>query len=324
VAREAGQNKGMAVVSVPDGPRRRAAVSVLGAVLALAVASTVAGAVSLGPSNQQRRAMASVEARHLLTLVRLPPGSTALARWNRADGHGLTGPAVAPAEPDKVVQTRYFLAPNGRAALDWVELRVPRGATVSGTGTGSGPGVATISSITFGFRAPSPLLQPELEYSMLITPHGQLGLRVDAIVTWTPRKSPFSIVATGAARVVVRVDRGPNVTSGRVTVRSVSDGRTIRSFISRINRLPVALPGVSFCPLDVGATMTLSFFRDGSPRPYAVVEADPAGCGSVAVSQYGAGGALLGVGHDSEGQSLATFVATALSITNWTGMAGLH
>jgi hypothetical protein len=146
---------------------------------------------------------------------------------------------------------------------------------------------------------------------------------VDAIVVWAPQKSRFSIVLGGATRAVVTVDRGPNVKTDRVTMVTLTRPATINAILSKVNDLSVALSGIGFCPLDLGASMTISFWRVGATKPYAVVTADPSGCGSVNISEFGPTGALLGVGHDSNGQSLAKFVATSLSIKNWTGMSAL-
>ena len=217
----------------------------------------------------------------------------------------------------------YYLAPGGATTLHWMETRVPAGATVSGTGTGTGPGTPTVYSKTFTFPGSTVLQQPELEYSMLVTFKGQFELRVDAIVQWTPRKSRFSIVPPGATRAVVRVDRGPNAKTGRVTVVTVTRRSTIDAVIARINGLAVANPGVEYCPLDIGSSMRISFYRANASDPYAVVTAHPTGCGLVTISEFSAGGAALGVGHDSGGSVITKFVATTLGIKDWTGFATL-
>ncbi len=207
--------------------------------------------------------------------------------------------------------------------LTWMETRVPAGATVSGTGTGSGPGTPNVYSKTFTFPGSSVLQQPELEYSMLVTFNGQFELRVDAIVQWTPRKSSYSIVPPGATRAVVRVDRGPNAKTGRVTVVTVTRRSTIDAVIAKINGLAVANPGVEYCPLDIGSSMRISFYRASTSDPYAVVTARPTGCGIVTISEFSANGIALGMGHDSGGSVITKFVATTLSIKDWSGFAAL-
>jgi hypothetical protein len=299
--------------------RRRSAVLALALALS-SVVSVAASASSLGPTDAQRRALASFEARHLLSVVALPAGSRRVARSDPALGRTPLSTGALSDDPDQVDLTRFYLVARGEWALAWLERHVPLGGTRSGWGTGSGPGTPTSHTVTFSFATPPTLAQAELWYSMVITPSGQLGLRVDADVLWTPRKSRFSLVASGATKVVVTMDRGLNVRSDRVTTVTVTDGRTIAAIRSAVDAAPVATPGVASCPVDVGARMTMSFWRDGATGPYAVAVADPGGCGSVTVTQF-AGGVTLGVGHDSGGRTLVQFVATALGIRNWTGLA---
>jgi len=281
-----------------------------------------ARAGALGASNAQRRAAAFAEAHQLLARALEPGGSRQLTKWTGADGPALAA-AATPGSLDLVDVTRYFLAPNGVAALRWIQSHVPAGAKVAETGSGSGPNVATTYSIGFLFTSSRSYLTPTLEYSMLITPQGQLGMRLDAIVTWTPRKSPYSIVPSGARRVLVKVDRSGNVKVHRYTTLLVTASAMIRSFLAKVNRLPVANPGVRHCPLDLGASMTLSFSRVVPARPYAVVKIDPGGCGNVTITQYDATGHQIGVAQDSGGSALARYVATTLGIRDWAGMSAL-
>ncbi len=133
-------------------------------------------------------------------------------------------------------------------------------------------------------------------------------------VAWTSSKSTFATVATGAARVVVRVDRGINAKVDRYSMVVTTNAVKIASFIAKINALPPATASVEFCPMDVGATVTLRFDRAGATTPYASVVADSGGCGFVTIYQYGSTGALLGTAVDSGGAGFSQFVATSLGI----------
>ena len=137
---------------------------------------------------------------------------------------------------------------------------------------------------------------------------------------WTPRKSPYSLVANGATMLVVTMDRGLNVKVDRVTVVTVTSRVTIARIRKALNALPVAIPGVASCPVDVGALMSLTFWRSGATSPYATVAADPGGCGAITISQFGSNGALIGRGHDSGGSGFVRYVAMKLSIRDWTGL----
>lgn len=278
-----------------------------------------ANASSLGPSNAQRKALATAEAPRLLTLATLPAGSTKLSAWIRADGKALLASGGTSGDPDQVRLTEYFLAPGGNRALNWLDAQKPEGGSYLGSGSSAGPGSDNVSFRSFSFHATPTFLTPQLQYSMLITPKGDLGLRVDADVTWTPQKSQYSLVPAGATKVVVIVNRGLNVKSGKITTVTTTDATTIPDFRLRVNQLPALSPGGRLCPVDVGASLTLRFFNAGASRPYAVVDADPGGCGIVKILLYRANDTLLGMTNVSGGFTFAKYVARKMGITNWTG-----
>ncbi|HQU25442.1 MAG TPA: hypothetical protein PLS29_00275 [Acidimicrobiales bacterium] len=119
-------------------------------------------------------------------------------------------------------------------------------------------------------------------------------------------------VASGATRLVVRVDRGFDATGPRYSASSTSDRSLIARLIEGVDALPAAPTGTTSCPIDLGARVVLLFFRDGADHPYAVVVADPQGCGDVAVITHD------GTGRDVErlsgGLSLATAALAALGL----------
>lgn len=128
--------------------------------------------------------------------------------------------------------------------------------------------------------------------------------------------SPNARIGSGATRVVVRLDRGLNATSAdRYATYATMNTKTIDAIISRVNRLPPPLSGVTMCPMDVGASLTLSFYRNSS-SPYAVVVADPGGCGTVTIRDYNAQDSLTGSAHASGGSAFSTFVAATFHIKN--------
>ncbi|MHB8827136.1 MAG: hypothetical protein ACYC5Z_05695 [Acidimicrobiales bacterium] len=291
--------------------------------LVLAIVGSVAGvatASTLGPTNAQRRTSAVLEARHLLAALALPNGSRGVARNDPSINRSLLSMGAGSIDPDQVDLTRFYVVVvRGEWALKWLQTHVPHGGTSTGWGTGSGPGQLTSHTLTFSFATPPTLSEAQLQYSMVVGPSGELGVRVDADVLWTPRKSRYALVAIGAAKVIVTMDRGLNVRSHRVTTVTVTSSATIDVIRSAINAAPVATPGVTSCPLDVGATMTLSFWRAGASGPFATVVADPGGCGGVTVTQWRGDGARRGVGHDSGGGAIVRLVATTLGIRDWMG-----
>jgi hypothetical protein len=130
----------------------------------------------------------------------------------------------------------------------------------------------------------------------------------------TPRAvSPRANVSTGASRLVVLVDRGLNAKTDRYSTYATANAAIVGAIIDRVDALPAAPPSGEMCPMDVGAKLTLSFFRHSS-KPYAVVIADPGGCGPVDIHDYNANHTLTGSAILGGGAALSTYVATRLHI----------
>jgi hypothetical protein len=121
------------------------------------------------------------------------------------------------------------------------------------------------------------------------------------------------VVASGAVKVVVVVNRGLNAKSDRISTYVSTNPTTIDLLLAKINHLPKPLVGV-FCPADFGASITLRFYRAGATTPYAVVVAQPGGCGGVTVRSYNAMDSLTRTGHFSGGGALGVIVAQRFHI----------
>jgi hypothetical protein len=277
------------------------------------VAAT-SSATSLGPSNAQRAATAKANARSLLALAPVPQGSTAIATWIAADGQELSSPMSLPAGRDHVDFTKFYLVPNAARSLAWFRDVKIDGHAHSSWGTSGGSGSGNESEVAFSFAATSLLQQRMLEYSLLPVPHNQLEVRIDALVSYAARKSIYSIVAGGAVKVGVVVNRGSNAKHDRVAKYATTSTTTINELITKVNDLPPAISGVFSCPADFGASITLRFFRAGATTPYAVVVADPGGCGTVTIRDYDAMDAELGSTQVSGGYQLGQFIATTFHI----------
>jgi hypothetical protein len=264
----------------------------IGAALVLGAVSTVlslsSSATSLGPSNAQRAATARSSARTLLALAPVPSGSKSIATWIAADGQELSGPMSLPAGRDLVDFTKFYLVPDAAHSLTWFHNVKIHGLAHSSWGTSGGPGSGNESEVAFSFPATSVLQQRMLQYSLLPVAHNQLEVRVDALVSYFARKSIYSIIAPGAVKVGVVVNRGNNAKHHRVSTYSTTSIATIKELISKVDALPPALSGVFSCPADFGASLTLRFYRADATAPYAVVVADPGGCGSVTIRDYDA------------------------------------
>lgn len=279
-----------------------------------ATTSESSSATSLGPSNAQRAATAKLNARSLLALAPVPQGSQAIATWIAADGQELSGPMSLPAGRDQVDFTKFYLVPDAARSLAWFHHVRIDGHAHSSWGSSGGPGSGNESEVAFSFATTSVLQQRMLEYSLLPVPHNQLEVRIDALVSYSARKSVYSIVASGAVKVAVVVNRGSNAKHDRVSKYATTNTRTITELVTKVNDLPPAMSGVFSCPADFGASITLRLFRAGATTPYAVVVADPGGCGSVTIRDYDAMDAEVGSTHVSGGYQLGQFIATTFHI----------
>jgi hypothetical protein len=126
----------------------------------------------------------------------------------------------------------------------------------------------------------------------------------------TPRSAD---IGSGATRIVVQVNRGLNATTNRYSTYINTDQATIGAIIERVHALPKAPPRGEMCPMDVGATLTLSFYRHAA-HPYAVVIADPGGCGTVSIRDYNANASLDGSASVGGGAQFSSYVAAQLHI----------
>ncbi len=141
-----------------------------------------------------------------------------------------------------------------------------------------------------------------------------LGASSPSAFAGTPRATaPHTYVAAGASRLVVQVNRGLNAKTDRFSTYATTNATIIGAIVVRVNALPKAPSSGEMCPMDVGAKLTLSFFRHSS-KPYAVVIADPGGCGGVAIHDYNANHTLSGSASLGGGTALSTYVATHLHI----------
>jgi hypothetical protein len=231
----------------------------------------------------------------------------------------LAGPDARSGQSDLVDKTEFFLAPSGSSALAWINAHVPKGASVTSTGSEGGAGSSDESEITYGFKSTSVLPSPELEYSMLKAPHTHLEIRIDALVAYTPRKSTLSVVPAGAIKVKVTVTRGLNTSVNRSTSAVTTNKVTIDGFLSEVNALPAGLTGTFHCPMDNGSSVTLAFYDANASHAYAVVVADDGGCGTVTITQWNSAGRRIGSTIVSGGAAFAQKVAKTMGITNPTG-----
>jgi hypothetical protein len=159
------------------------------------------------------------------------------------------------------------------------------------------------------------LLQPEVVYIALAKSNGTLEFSITASVWWRSQKPALAVVPSGATKLIVKLNRGLNAKTDRTSSVVSTNKSQIASIIAHVNVLQEPSPLPVFCPADFGASLTMSFYRAGAKTPYSVVVADPAGCGTVTISQYS--GAMRTSASDvTGGVPLSRFVATQLGLKN--------
>lgn len=242
---------------------------------------------------------AKVDANWLLSLAWYPAGAQRLPTWIHLKGFDLSQAGASIGDPDQVDIARFYLAGPKSQGLSWLNARTPRGGTLEGYG---GPGRANLEW-SYSFSSSPILAQSDLQYAKRILPDGDVEFRIDAQVAWTPQKSRFSIIPSGATLVEAEYSPGGEQTrpvQRRLTASSTSVA-TIATIRRQIDALPVAYPGVVSCPYQGTGSVTVRFFKGPHVRAYAMVFFSSNSCGEVWVKQYSTSHQLLGTGDDGGG-----------------------
>jgi hypothetical protein len=265
----------------------------------------------LGPSDASRTALARADANRLLSLAWYPAGARRLTTWIRLKGFSLSRPDGSIGDPDQVDIARFYLAGPKSQGVSWLNARPPDGGTRNGYG---GRDRADLEwSYSFPF---TPLLpQSDLQYSKRILPDGSVEFRIDAQVAWTPQKSRFSIIPSGATKVeaVYTGNSQPSSLTKRVTASTTSSA-IIATVRRQINGLGVAYPGIVSCPLGKPGSITVRFFRSTRARAFATVLFVGNSCGRVEISQFTPTHRLLGTGYDGGGFDAVPSVVNLLGL----------
>jgi hypothetical protein len=285
------------------------------------VTSLPANALSLGPPNSQRKVLAQAEAKKLFSLAPLPPGSQPRTTLPPSNGNPYLVGITQTAYVDEVNLTAYTVAPQETDAYNWLLSRSPPGGHLTGYGGSGGLAASSdMSSVDFAFKGTSVLPGPELEYNIGTTPSGDVEIRMDVTVQWIPQKSLNAVMAAGAVKVVVIVNRGETVKSHPITRAATVTQTMVGQILAKVNALepptptiPSSAPVVCNCSIVSSSSMTLRFFKAGANRPYAKAVAHSGG-DVVIVRQYNRSGALAGTGMVAGGYNLTTWVAKKLGI----------
>jgi hypothetical protein len=276
--------------------------------------SFVVKSVYLGPSDASRMSSARADANRLLSLAWFPAGARKLSTWIHLKGFELSEPDASIGDPDQIDIARFYLAGPKSQGVSWLNARTPEG------GSSEGSGGTDRANLEWSYAFPfTPILpQSDLQYSKRILPDGNVEFRIDAQVAWTPQKSRFSIVPSGATLVEAVYVPGSGQTypvSKRLTA-STTSVETIATIRRQIDALPVAYPGIVSCPYETPGSITVHFFDAAHVRAFATAYFASSSCGDVRISQFSSTHRFLGSGDDGGGYDAVPSVMKLLGLKN--------
>jgi hypothetical protein len=286
------------------------AIIALGAVSLAVATSLPAYAASPGPSNAQRLTLAKRELVSLFSAAPLPAGSQQITAAVAEKTKPFSGEKSDVYGGNEVGATKFFSAPSAKASLTWLSSQPLSGHAPSVGASG------TTHTQVYLLSSTSVLEQPEVVYIASSRPNGTLEFSITATVYWQSQKSALAVVPSGSTKLVVKLNRGLNAKTDRTSSATSDSKSLIASVIDHINVLPEPSPLPENCPADFGASLTMSFYRGSATKPYAVVVADPGGCGTVTISNYNAYHARTSAEDVTGGVALSKFVAAQLGLTN--------
>jgi hypothetical protein len=276
-----------------------------------AVVATALPAYASTPGDAAREALAQHELTSLFAAAPLPPGSRQIT--------AAAAEATKPFSDDKntvfpaneVGATKFYTAPSAATSLSWLKGQRLQGHLPTSSGSSGSTHVQS-----YLLTGTSVLLQPEVVYIALAKANNALEFSVTTTVWWRSQKPALAVVPTGATKLIVKLNRGMNAKTDRTSSATSTNKSQIASIIAHINVLQEPNPLPTACPADFGASLTMSFYRGGATTPYSVVIADPAGCGTVTISQYNSAHQRTAANDLTGGRLLAEFVATQLGLKN--------
>jgi hypothetical protein len=210
---------------------------------------------------------ARAEARHLLGLVRLPPGARQSAREPAGAGVALSSYSVnVPVVPHLVDRHEFFVVPGTPGAvIGWAQLHRPPGSRQGDSGAGGAAGEQWTSFDFTSIRGFAGW--PDVVVNAVRLRGGRVAIRVDAQVAPRPRL-PGTGRGTGRVRVV---ELSTMLGSFGYELRcgpaggTVPDPARICAAIMRQPALLYSFPGPDHsCPAG-GATVSIAGTWDGKP-----------------------------------------------------------
>ncbi len=267
------------------------------------------------PSTGTPGQRAAAEAARMLTAFTPPPGARTVSRSPVPSSPLSAGPQGSrPSDDDVVTRTTWWLAPGGpQKLLSWEAAHIGAGDHRNGTGMNG----AGVYNEFFELPAvPGLFDERELTVSATAAGHGQVAIRVDAMVDWIPARVPGDTVPATARVAVLTETRGAGTGKPQtVATATLTGARQVAALAAYLNGLQADLPGATYsCPAGTtGGGIAVAFrARPGGPA-LAGATANFAGCAFLSFTKPGQKPA--GIGGPSAGNDLVAEIDR---------VAGLH
>lgn len=251
-------------------------------------ATTRTPATRLSGSGMTRPQLARTAAETLLDWVLLPPGAQGDAHEPPGDGARLSSPAQTPGAANLVDLVRFAVIPGSPTeTIRWIAAHRPTGSTASGAGSGGHGGAPDVWFLAFSWPPVGHLLDSRgMSITATALAGGGTGVRIDAQVTWLPAKPPADLAPAGATILTAELSKGLNPGGGH-PLTTTTDKAVIMAIRKRLDALPVASPGATHCPRDIGQALTLRFYVEVGGPLLATFVADTSGCQGVEAFKQG-------------------------------------
>lgn len=263
--------------------------------IALVLASAaLAGAAAALAGTAAHRRVATTDATKVLQSLKLPPGAQSMS-GDPSSGHLLGKPELAPATPALVDEHAFWtVSGSPRQVLTWIEGHAPADSVRDESGASANQHGTTTMSDGYAFAAvPGVESLRQLVVTVAHASGGGTALRADAQVVWIVTRPGAERIPKGVTKVLIkRLEKRP------VTVATITSPPLVRRVVKLVNRLPVAQPGTSACPMISGPPVVIDMLHGTNPKPIAALLAYDSDCVGIEFTLRGRAGPPLG--HGSE------------------------
>jgi len=249
----------------------------------LLLAGCARGGPPAGAGSNERAAQ--VEADRILGLFHPPAGAT------RLSGPPASAPVLAesaggmPGTPDLVDRVAWWTVPGDAATVLAAVTADPPAGSVGDQSFDYSDPTQHVFGDAFDWPAVPDVLDERQMQVAVVQAGSDTAIRVDAVVTYLPRRPAEARVPPSATAVTVRMTArtfaSPTAADRYGPVR-VTDRARVAQVAAVVNAAQVPLPGERHCPNAAGVGgMRLDFTAGPGDAPVATVEIGLVGCGGI-------------------------------------------